>query len=116
MTYLPLNVIGYNYIHDSWRAAPMTKTRAEIFVVLDELSELFPEFRFGQMVVNLSSLARDFTNEAIYDVEDEEFLEAARDFLVHRRAALEESPPGSVPASTSLPSVVTPDDRSPTNT
>ncbi len=76
----------------------MTKTRAELLSVLAELSERFPEFRFGQMAVGLAWSARDFNNEAIYDVEDEDLLEAARDLLARRPNAPEENhvPAGSI--------------------
>ncbi len=63
-------------------------TREDILRVLAELSEVEPSLRFGQMVVNLSYLARDWTNAAIWDVEDDEFLSAAREHLAARRDTL----------------------------
>lgn len=60
-------------------------TREGILRVLAELSDVEPNLRFGQMVANLSYLARDWTNAAIWDVEDEEFLSAAREQLKLRR-------------------------------
>ncbi len=56
-------------------------TRDEIFQVLRELSALCPEVRFGQLVVNLSYLARGMAHESIWDMEDEELLCAAREQL-----------------------------------
>jgi hypothetical protein len=76
-----------------------TNIRAEILRVLGELSDIEPETRFGQLVVNLSYLARAYTNEAIWDVEDEEFLAAAQEHLTCRRAALvgDEDPDTDLP-------------------
>jgi hypothetical protein len=56
-------------------------TRKEVLQVLAELSELAPEVRLGQLIANLSYLARGLSNEAIWDMEDEELLKAARAHL-----------------------------------
>jgi hypothetical protein len=57
----------------------MTKqTRRDLLQVLGELSEQCPEVRLGQLIANLGTLAKGPTVEAIWDVEDEELLEAAR--------------------------------------
>lgn len=55
--------------------------RQEVLQVLTELSEIVPEQRFGQLVANLSYLAKDLSNEAIWDMEDHELLQAARQHL-----------------------------------
>ncbi len=52
--------------------------RQELLRVLGELGEQAPDVRFGQLLVNLSYMARSFTAEAIRDAEDEELLEAAK--------------------------------------
>ncbi len=52
--------------------------RIEILHLLERLSELAPDVRFGQLIANLSYLAVGPTNEAIWDMEDEELLEAIR--------------------------------------
>ena len=62
-----------------------TQTRQEILHILSELSERCPEVRFGQLVANLSYLAKGPANEAIWDMEDEELLAAARRHLEDRR-------------------------------
>ncbi len=54
------------------------ETRRELLRVLGELSEQCPEVRLGQLMTNLATLAKGPTVEAIWDVEDEELLEAAR--------------------------------------
>ena len=64
-------------------------TREEILTVLGELSEVEPALRFGQLVANLSYLAKEWSNSAIWDVEDEAFLSAAKEHLAARRTALE---------------------------
>jgi hypothetical protein len=52
--------------------------RQELLQVLGELGEQAPDVRFGQLLANLSYMAKSFTAEAIWDVEDEELLGAAR--------------------------------------
>lgn len=59
----------------------MTTTRQEILKVLVELSERYPEWRFGQMVANVSFWAQGPTTQAIWDVEDQQFLEAVKKHL-----------------------------------
>lgn len=61
----------------------MTQTRREILQVLEALSTLYPEVRFGQLVVNVSNWAARIP-DATWDVEDEAFLEAARKHLQKR--------------------------------
>ena len=55
--------------------------RQEILRVLTDLSACCPEVRFGQLLANLSYLAKGPTNEAIWDMEDEELLLAAKQHL-----------------------------------
>ena len=54
----------------------MSPTRQQILQGLQELSELTPDIRFGQLVANLSYLAIGPTAEAIWDMEDEQLLKA----------------------------------------
>jgi hypothetical protein len=63
--------------------------RDELFSILRELWETLPDMRFGQLVVNVSYLAREPSAEAPWDVEDEEFLNAARRLLHERTSAVE---------------------------
>ena len=58
--------------------------RDELFVVLRDLWEAFPDMRFGQLVVNISYFAREPSVEATWDVEDPEFLDAAKRLLSER--------------------------------
>jgi hypothetical protein len=55
--------------------------RRDLLRVLDDLGEYTPDVRFGQLLANLSYMAKTFTAEAIWDVEDEELLSAARSHL-----------------------------------
>ena len=64
------------------------QTRRDLLQVLGELSEQCPEVRLGQLIANLGTLAKGPTAEAIWDVEDEELLEAARRQLEVFRARL----------------------------
>jgi hypothetical protein len=57
--------------------------RQELLDVLTELSKLCPEMRFGQLIANLSTLARGLSAEGLWDVEDEELLTAARKQLAY---------------------------------
>lgn len=64
----------------------MSTIRQEVLQVLAELSELAPEVRLGQLIVNLSYLARGLSNESIWDMEDDELLAVARRHLEEWRA------------------------------
>jgi hypothetical protein len=55
--------------------------RRELLRLLEELSETCPEYRFGQMIANLAMLARGDADGAIWEMEDEELLAAARKHL-----------------------------------
>ncbi len=57
------------------------ETRRQLLRVLDDLGEYTPDVRFGQLLANLSYMAKSFSAEAIWDVEDEELLEAAKSHL-----------------------------------
>jgi hypothetical protein len=56
----------------------ISPVREEILQLLVRLSELTPDVRFGQLIANLSYLAVGPTAEAIWDMEDEQLLEAIR--------------------------------------
>jgi hypothetical protein len=55
--------------------------RKEVLRALEELSQACPEYRFGQMIANLTMLARGDADGALWDMEDEELLTAARKHL-----------------------------------
>lgn len=64
----------------------MNPVRQELLQMLAELSELVPEVRLGQLIVNLSYLARGLSNESIWDMEDDELLTVTRKHLEEWRA------------------------------
>ena len=55
-------------------------TRLTLIEVMAQLSEIFPEMRFGQLVCNLASLV-DTSPEAVWTVRDDSLLVEARAFL-----------------------------------
>jgi len=57
----------------------ITAQRQEILRLLERLSELAPDVRFGQLIANLSYRAVAPTIEAIWDMDDEQLLLAIRD-------------------------------------
>lgn len=62
----------------------MTPTRREILQALEALSNRYPDMRFGQLVVNIANWATQ-TPDAIWDVEDEEFLKAVQNHLEQQK-------------------------------
>jgi uncharacterized membrane protein YqjE len=60
--------------------------RQDLLQALGEMSVAFPEWRLGQMIANMAVVARSATNEAIWDVEDDELLAAIHRQLDNRRA------------------------------
>jgi hypothetical protein len=59
----------------------ITAQRQEILRLLEQLSELTPDVRFGQLIANLSYMAVAPTVEAIWDMEDEQLIAAIRRHL-----------------------------------
>ena len=66
--------------------------RQEILQVLGELSEVVPDVRLGQLLANLSYLARGLSSEAIWNMDDEELLAVAREHLEEWRSREEYQP------------------------
>jgi hypothetical protein len=58
----------------------------ELLDVLHELHLACPEVRFGQLIVNLSYLARGPAVESTWDMEDKELLAAAKKQLENLRS------------------------------
>ena len=74
--------------------------REPILKAIAELCAQYPDWRFGQLVANVAGWA----DQEIWDVEDEQLLEAARAHLEHLSAA---SPAHPEPADRSLSTPVT---------
>ena len=60
----------------------MDKTQ-QILEAIEELHKQHPNWRFGQLIANISIFAKGPVNTAVWDVEDGEFLKAAQDHLAH---------------------------------
>ena len=67
----------------------MKASREELLQALAELSALFPDWRFGQLVANVATAARSPQVEAIWESEDDELLIAARRLLERNRGRAE---------------------------
>ena len=55
-----------------------TALKRDILIALAELIEHAPAVRFGQLIANLSVIARGPSPEAVWDMEDDELLEAIK--------------------------------------
>ena len=67
----------------------MNAVRQEVFQLLTELSDHYPEWRLGQLVANVALWARQPTephDTGIWDVEDDELLAALKRHLLQREA------------------------------
>lgn len=53
--------------------------RHELLRLIEEMSEGYPEFRLGQMIANLAFWARGDQEGAVWNVEDQELIAAARE-------------------------------------
>jgi hypothetical protein len=51
-------------------------SRADLLRRLNDLMELCPEMRFGQLIANLAVAARGTGQEAVWEMEDEELIAA----------------------------------------
>ena len=73
----------------------MNPVQQKLLIALAEFWELFPSFRLGQMICNLTSAAKSdssFANPAgtIWDIEDEEMLTCIEEWVARRRAMLDD--------------------------
>ncbi len=60
--------------------------RQEALQTIAEISEVIPEVRLGQLLANLSYLARGLSPESIWEMEDAELLDVARKHLEELRS------------------------------
>ncbi len=68
----------------------MTAVRKEILGLLEEMSQRYPEWRFGQLIANVALWARQPTDPqdtGIWDAEDDEILAALKRHLAQRESA-----------------------------
>jgi len=59
----------------------ISPVRKEMLRLLEQLSELTPDVRFGQLIANLSYLAVEPAAGAIWDMEDEQLLDPIRQHI-----------------------------------
>ena len=60
-------------------------TTEELIGAISELRALFPEWRMGQLVANLATAAGNADPNAVWDIEDEQLLVAARRLIERNR-------------------------------
>ena len=63
-------------------------TRADLFGALQELSEVIPEMRSGQLMAAVGELCADLHGRGLWDADDAELLEAVWRFRQNYEAAL----------------------------
>jgi hypothetical protein len=73
-------------------------TRRTLLALIEELSAACPEYRLGQMILNLAFLAREDGDRSIWDMEDAELIEAARKHLADWHARHGEGDEASRPS------------------
>jgi hypothetical protein len=67
---------------------PNPNTRAALLSALADLGRLRPEWRVGQTLANLAMTAGRLDAGAVWDIEDEEALAAARELIGQSSEAL----------------------------
>ena len=60
-------------------------TRRELLRLIEEISAEYPDYRFGQLVLNLAFMARENGDNFVWSLEDNEFIAAARKHLADLR-------------------------------
>jgi hypothetical protein len=60
-------------------------TWARAYVLLEELGREFPSFRLGQLICALANKARTTEPGSVYDLEDDELVAGAEEWLSWRR-------------------------------
>ena len=78
------NAVALKYVDSP--SYDMDPKRKELIQLLTELSEVYPNMRFGQLVINVAHWARGPTVEAAWDVTDEEMIQAAKKNLQRHKA------------------------------
>ena len=64
------------------------ETRVELFSTLEELSQLVPEMRAGQLMAAIGELCADLHGRGLWDANDAELLEAVWQFRRNFEAAM----------------------------
>jgi len=61
--------------------SPIEQIRVDLLAALSQLGQLRPEWRLGQTLANLATTAGRLDAGAVWDLEDEEALAAARTLI-----------------------------------
>jgi hypothetical protein len=69
----------------------------DLMGAIAELRTLFPDWRMGQLVANLATAAGGMDAGAIWDIEDEQLLAAARRLIERNRGRTVPTEPGASP-------------------
>jgi hypothetical protein len=69
--------------------------RADVFAALQELSEIIPEMRTGQLMAAVGELCSDLHGRGLWDATDEELLEAVWQFRRNYEGAITASGEGA---------------------
>jgi hypothetical protein len=69
--------------------------RADVFSALQELSEVIPEMRAGQLMAAVGELCSDLHGRGLWEASDEELLEAVWQFRRNYEAAVTPSREGA---------------------
>ena len=78
--------------YDRDRHAEVLQDYDALFRVLREMHQLYPEWRFGQMIANLATWSGKTRPGNVYDVPDERLVEAAREHLAARQIEASKAP------------------------
>jgi hypothetical protein len=62
--------------------------RADVFAALQELSQVIPEMRTGQLMAAVGELCSDIHGRGLWDAADDELLEAIWQFRRNYEAAI----------------------------
>jgi hypothetical protein len=68
-------------------AVSASDIRADLFSALQELSEVIPEMRAGELLAAVGELCTDLHGRGVWDAADEELLEAVWKFRRNYEAA-----------------------------
>jgi hypothetical protein len=69
----------------------ISQTQKDLLKAVEELWNLYPDYRFGQMISNYCFLSRTGQIEDVYDCEDDELLRTIQHSIDVRRDAVSES-------------------------
>ncbi len=72
-----------------------SETRADVFAALQELSEVIPEMRTGQLMAAVGELCSDLHGRGLWDADDDELLEAVWQFRRNYEEAVAERHEGA---------------------